>query len=182
MNGAAFKAKTSVEVMHMPKSDSTSAARSVKTPKSLHSIITKLLEDGLDDTDEIASAAVQALTRVEREHWLHSLVLREVTLLQRQRVHRHEVAVRREIEHGVDPITARRALAADSFALPDGRRVPWLLATADEHLARAGWLEGQQHALGQTRALHEEAARLITENSVTCLADLSDIPDLVGAR
>jgi hypothetical protein len=152
----------------------TTLPSAVTTPTSLYAHIKAAIASGLEDQQDIAEAAIAALTESERRRWLLQLVRYEVSRIQRAEVRRTEIRVRTDIAAGADPTTARRLLMEQSFILPDGRWVEWLKATADDHLARAGWLLTQENSIRDTRLAHEEAAQTIIAAGVTCLADLDN--------
>jgi len=65
-------------------------------------------------------------------------------------------------------------LIETTFALPNGTRVPWLKATAEEHRARADW---QRHLAGGCLANaehHETAAEMIETAGVVCLEEIAE--------
>lgn len=141
-------------------------------PPTLYGHIRDAIADGMDDSEQITARVIDELSDEEQENWLHRLVGYEVNRIRRRATRQREIKVRTDIAAGADPTHARRTLMNDSFVLPDGRWVMWLEATADDHLARAGWLRSQEESIRETRVMHEQAARLITEAGVRCLADL----------
>lgn len=83
-----------------------------------------------------------------------------------------EREVDRRIAEGEDPISVRRKLSESSFALPDGRYVTWLDATADDHRARAAWQRGQAASCVADAERHEVAAAAIEAAGVSCLREI----------
>jgi hypothetical protein len=134
---------------------------------TLDGVLRKHLDAG--KTPDEAAKAVLA-SREHRQLLLPLLVWRA------HKVTRQETrAVERRVRKaGVASPDARRELIERGFILPDGRFVEWLYATADEHLARAGWQRDNARAIVADAELHEEAAKRITEAGVTCLADLEE--------
>lgn len=69
-------------------------------------------------------------------------------------------------------LTNRLLLVTETFSLPDGSRVAWLEATVAQHNERAA----MQRRLAGTCLVdaerHDQAAKLITESNVTCLAEI----------
>ena len=66
----------------------------------------------------------------------------------------------------------KNGLEGEWFSLCDGTIVLWNEATAAQHRARAEWQRGQAHACTIDAERHEEAARLIEDAGVTCLAEV----------
>lgn len=71
--------------------------------------------------------------------------------------------------------TAKKELMGRSFALPDGRFVPWETATAGEHLQRASWQHTRAVALERDARLHTVAAQMIEETGVRCLGEIESL-------
>jgi hypothetical protein len=134
---------------------------------TMDGVLRKHLEAG--KTPEQAAKAVLD-SREHRQLLLPLLVWRA------HKVTRQETrAVEREVRKaGMDAPAARQELVGRTFALPDGRLVGWLEATAEDHLARAGWQRDHARAIVADAELHEEAAKRITDAGVTCLADLEE--------
>lgn len=80
--------------------------------------------------------------------------------------------------------SARSQLLGHSFALPNGKFVPWVEATADEHRARSMWQRNRARSITQDATLHEFAAQLIEEAGVRNLGEIKSIdrhPELAAA-
>jgi hypothetical protein len=65
------------------------------------------------------------------------------------------------------------ALLAGEFALPDGTRVTWAEATAEQHGLRADQLEGLAAGDLATAAIHRQAINDLRSAGVVTLGDLS---------
>lgn len=64
-------------------------------------------------------------------------------------------------------------LLASTFALPDGKRVTWGEATADQHRIRVNMLVKQAAGTTETAALHQKALQEMGQARVSRLADLA---------
>lgn len=73
---------------------------------------------------------------------------------------------------------SRDDLLATRFALPDGRWVLWSEATAEDHLARAAMQDGLARSCSVDAERHRQAAALIEQRGVTCLAEISEARDV----
>lgn len=109
----------------------------------------------------------------ERAHiYLRSAIAAQIHNARRLATLAMEKTVDNEIRVGVDPSAARKKLARECFWIPSCGFVPWLEATAEQHLERA--LHQRQRAvpLLEDAERHELAARDIRKAKATCLADL----------
>lgn len=141
---------------------------------TLRSFIADRLAAG-DDRDQIIDAVI---AMPEFAEFAHRLVAATVANQARAMVRDHEhqvdaaLAVARTAQ---DRAAARRQLIGDTFLLPDGTAVRWLEATAEQHDARAEWLESHAAAVMATADRHRVAAAEIRAAGVSCLADLDEV-------
>lgn len=73
-----------------------------------------------------------------------------------------------------DQVQNRKALVSGSFALGDGRRVSWGLATVDEHRERIAYLSKLRDGYNVTIRKHEDVIALILAHGVTCWAEVEE--------
>lgn len=83
-------------------------------------------------------------------------------------------SARREVGDPIDMVSLRADLVANSFILPDGRKVAWLEATEVEHGLRIEMLQRDIAGIAETIARHEWAILQIREHRVTCLGEIRD--------
>lgn len=136
--------------------------------------IGELLDLGKSPEEAVDSVIANAKVD-ERHEFLRELLLAEAKSASRSRTHTRERRCAARIAAGGDPVTARRELVSDSFLLPDGEWVRHLEASADQHLARSGWLKVQAKGLYATAQFHEDCATAITSAKASCLADLDSM-------
>jgi hypothetical protein len=148
--------------------------------------IRELAATGLDE-DQITEQLLGEVRKLAELRALVTPVLRaRVFRYLRERTRTTEKRVwgsARQLVDGaesVDSVEAMRDLSNSTFALPDGRFVAWLDATADDHLARAGWQRGLAAAVVEDAERHEKAAAMIEEAGVSRLRDLLDRDDEEG--
>lgn len=138
---------------------------------TIHETLRKLVNEGMTP-DQAADAALNRARKIDLVAYVRPLVVMKARQLQRgnTRTIEHEVDAR--IADGEDPLSVRRKLSQSHFSLPDSTYVEWLGATAEQHLARAGWLRLQADTTVATAERHEAAAAAIRAAGVTCLRDL----------
>ena len=141
------------------------------TPNTWRKRLGALIDLGHDQTTatDLLLAEVPAK---DKAAVLRGLVLAEADRISRNRTHSRERQVAQRIAAGGDPIKARRKLAGDSFALPDGTSAEHLTASAEQHRLRAGWLRDHASGVLATASFHDDCADAIEAAGVTCLADL----------
>ncbi len=136
---------------------------------------------GVGDADEIAVAFLDALDADElRRELLPYVRYRAMVMLRRDvRVAEHEVfgtgtgsatgaAIRANL------MERRALLIGKTFALRDGTRVAWTDATPEQHRERAAiQRELAGHCIVDAKR-HEEAAKVIEEFGVSCLAEVPE--------
>ena len=133
--------------------------------------------DGIEDA---TWAYLNALSIEELRAKLFPYVRNSMRILKRNRCRAIERLVftgddgdgTAEERHAVDLLAERRKLVDESFALPDGRRVRWLDATAADHRARAEWQRSKAKGHIDDAERHEVAASVIEEFNVSCLAEI----------
>jgi len=126
----------------------------------------------IEDDDEAAWAYLGGLNEYELRGQLFPHVHREIVRLRRQRIVRPALKPRTMNAAAVDLLARREALMRETFVLSDGTRVRWLQATPEQHRDRAMLqrrLAGQYLEEAQR---HEDAAELIEQRGVTCLAEI----------
>ena len=133
------------------------------------------------DPSMAAAAYLADLSEDELRSQLFPIVRGRIASLQRARVR----AVEDQVFGGngagpaptrlpVDLVANRLKLTGETFPLADGRRIKWLEATAAEHRERAAM---QSKLAGQCLIdsdRHIQAAELIEQYGVTCLAELPE--------
>lgn len=147
---------------------------------TIYETLRKLVDEGLGP-DQAADRALAGATKEALARVLRPLVVMEARRLCRGDTRNLEDEVDTRIAAGEDPLSVRRKLSGSEFALPDGRYVPWLDATAADHLARAGWQRRVGQACITDAERHEVAAADIEAAGVTCLRDLETAADEAGA-
>ena len=138
--------------------------------ETIYQAVGRLLAAG-HDPEAAASLALQGMTKAQ----LIAFVLPEVERLARS-VERNRV---RRVERRTLPVTGGdtspdklKALLVEAFLLPDGELVFWGSATAEQHLARAGWQRRNAAEVLEDAVRHERAAEMIVAAGVSCLDDL----------
>lgn len=128
-----------------------------------------------DDNRKAAEAALDALAPLT--DWARGLlfpILAEAILMERRTQARH---VERSVPivsvwTGSSTVEQRRNRLAQTFPLPDGRRVSWLEATEADHLARVAYLRRHVSGVMVTIAEHEAAIGLLRDRGVSCLGEI----------
>ena len=85
----------------------------------------------------------------------------------------------RAVEHRAGRIATRtaerEALLAETFALPDGRRVAWGAATVADHEERMAMLTALRDGIDGTIERHRQAIAELVKLKVSCLYDLESV-------
>ncbi len=124
--------------------------------------------------EEATDRVIGRMRKADLAQLVRPLLVNEARRYQRSATKAIEEEVDRRIAEGEDPLSVRRKLSQSSFALPSGEYVDWLDATAEQHLARAGWTRQQAGALVADAERHESAAAAIEAAGVACLRDLEE--------
>jgi len=135
----------------------------------------KALDDGVVDSDILTGEVVEEIMRTAPDlarAYLRPAVYAQVHAIRRFATLAVEKIVDEEIRVGVDPSAARKKLAAECFYIPSSGMIPWLEATAEQHLERAERQRARAVPLLEDAQRHERAARDIREAGANCLADL----------
>lgn len=150
--------------------------------------IADMVAEGMDEATIVAEL-IDGMDRAELEDLARPLIFDRVRRSMRDRVRRIEHVVfgpikpanvragkSGRIRPAADGAATRpaqmAALLRETFVVDEsGRRVTWGEATGADHLARAEYLRRNATASLRTAARHEEAARIIAEDGVTCLAE-----------
>lgn len=149
---------------------------------TLTSIIGRHLADGIT-VDEVLSRVMgdpDLMLAVESQAALEPLIRARIHAALRQETRQIEDSVERRLrdlpDHEVPSrADVRRDLQNSGFALPSGRFVFWLDATADDHRERAGWFRDQSSRMVEKATAHERAAAEIEAHGVVCLRDLESL-------
>lgn len=119
--------------------------------------------------------------------YLGALILNECERIERDRVRNVEASSwtkrTRKASSSATPrqgvlstsLSERDRLLTKTFALGDGRRVPWGSATIDDHKARIDLLRRYRVGLDRTITRHVEAIEEITEAGVSCLNEIKAV-------
>lgn len=133
--------------------------------------------DQHEDNYKAAGALLDDLKVTGRARDALFAIVVEAVLIQRRhqtrRVERRAFTRRPELG-AHDQVLARKELAAESFALGDGRRVRWLEATVDDHQERIEMLRKKADGLRHSIRFHEVAIAQIQKAGVRCLAELKE--------
>lgn len=135
----------------------------------------KALDDGVVDSDILTGEVVEEIMRTAPDlarAYLRPAVYAQVHAIRRFATLAVEKIVDEEIRVGVDPSAARKKLVAECFYIRSCGMVPWLEATAEQHLERAERQRARAVPLLEDAQRHERAARDIRDAGVSCLADL----------
>lgn len=138
---------------------------------TIHETLRKLVAEGMTP-DEAADAALSRARRADLIAYVRPLVVMKARQYGRAAIRLVEEEIDDRIAAGEDPISVRRKLSQRCFSLPDSTYVEWLDATAEQHLARAGWLRKSAGSILATAERHEAAAAAILAAGVSCLRDL----------
>jgi L-lactate utilization protein LutC len=145
----------------------------------LRAMIAHEVAGGLGPRDAAQAAVAQLSAEQLRDSVMPIAegLARDVIRRQARRVEDDAFAVVEETgEFSV--VLGREELVAQHFALPDGRWVRWDTATADDHIARAQWQETYASACTIDAQRHRQAAAFISQNGVTCLAEIVEVPSV----
>jgi hypothetical protein len=139
------------------------------TIEGINEVLREAAENRLDDEG--------AFLAVKHKGWecVRPLISWYYRNLCRSRVRAIEQSVDEELALLTAPddrIRAREILARETFALPDGTRVEWGRATAEQHLERARMQRRLAGDCIDDSKRHEQAAKEIRAAGVTCLDDL----------
>ncbi len=133
------------------------------------------LDDRTVDEDDMAYQVIDYVLDSRPDlirQYLHPAVKNQIHTARRMIVLEKERAVDSEIRAGVDPSAARKKLNHETFYIASAGFVPWLEATAEQHLERATAQRMRAQSELEDAARHERAARDIQTAGVRCLADL----------
>lgn len=140
----------------------------------------EILEEGRK-ADEILVLSI--LRSIPQEVLLREavpIVLREAEHIERQRTREVERTFPRFTPEalaaltatGNDPLSLRNRLARETFDIGIGVPIYWDQATAEQHEMRAAMQRKMARGCILDAERHEQAAQLIREKGVKCLADL----------
>lgn len=118
---------------------------------------------------EVGDAVRKTIASLSTEQ-LEAAVSRLLTWHVRKRLRARTRQIERRAQSGSPE--ARKQLLREKEALPDGRFVAFGQMTADDHLARAGWLRSHANDTLRTVAMHEEAAARILNAGARCLDEI----------
>lgn len=140
-------------------------------PQTIYGGLRSLVEQGTDP--ETAADSLLAKTRkVDLATFVRPLLVIYARQCERKDTRRQEEEADIRLAHGEDPISVRRKLSECTFSLPDGRRVAWLDASAEDHRSRADWQRHHATACLSDASRHDDAADEIDAAGVSCLRDL----------
>ena len=127
-----------------------------------------------DDTATARAILRAADVPRKAEELLLDLVANEVWSVRRAHTRSMERKLfRRNVgNEAADPLGARMKLLAETFALPDGRRVAWGEATIDDHRERIEMLNKLAGGINETISRHEQSIADIVAAGVKCLAEI----------
>lgn len=116
------------------------------------------------DTDDLVEVIAEEIAHVRR-----ALVARQ----EKQQLDEIFAAAKSRGRKIVPIPVARSAVFEETFRLGDGRRVEWGKATAEEHEARASFLEKMANSTLATAKRHRDAAAAIRSAGVQCLEEIA---------
>lgn len=145
--------------------------------QSMHKIIADLDGDHLSHADLTSKVIDSILANDESQirQLIFSAVYSVVVTNRRAEARQLEQSVDADIREGCDPTMARKRLVNHCFYVHSAGLVPWLEATAEQHLERAQMQLDSANKLTVDARRHEKAAFDIRNAGVTCLADLEAI-------
>lgn len=129
-----------------------------------HVAVARLVDDVID--------VVLAATPKQAHAYLRGAVETQIHNARRIATLSVEKTVDLELCAGIDPSAARKKLASENFWISSCGFVPWLKATAEQHIERATSQRSRAVPLLEDAERHERAARDISEAGAKCLADL----------
>lgn len=144
--------------------------------------IRDLARKAFAETTDVNTAADLVLSWADRDllaGMVRPLVRDECRRVLRTMARRAEGQAAKAIRRG-EPRAAVSVLAGQVLALPTGRVVSTLEATAEEHRLYARWCRGQACTLVETAERHELFASVIESAGVGCLGEVDDLGDLEG--
>lgn len=128
-------------------------------------------EELLREHGDVDGVAVALRLNARQREALEPLMVEKASNIQRNIVNRLE----RTVFAGkkVDLTELRAALVAQTFTLPDGRRVCWGEATVEDHAERIVMLVKLRDGIDRTIGRHQRAIEAITEQGVSCLNEIA---------
>lgn len=138
---------------------------------SIYRDLRVLVRDGATP-DEAADRVLGSVAKAQLAALVRPLLVLEANRVARSLVRGIEREMDDRIAHGEDPISVRRKLSAETFALPNGTRVAWLDATAADHRARARWQMKLAGACSADADRHLAAALAIEAAGASCLREI----------
>lgn len=148
------------------------------TDPTIYDLIREEAENHAELSDE--SVAILVLKRLKvpasTSIVLTPVVSTAVEMVRRQPVRNAERSAFKKITNAlgsaVDVVAMRAALADETFALGDGRRVKWGEATVEQHAERIVMLEKLVAGTQRTIEQHRDAVEMIEVAGVACLNEI----------
>ncbi len=138
----------------------------------------RAIAEDYTDVSDATYAYIDGLTVDELRVELFPHARQSMRILMRDEVRGVEDEVWGDADDGDELFTPTpkrlEKLIGKRFALPDGRFVHWLTATADEHRLRADMQRRNAAGCAKSAERHEHAAEMIEAAGALCLADIKE--------